>query len=325
MNLFVLYVFYICLCCQTSTISIAIYFTNHIFDEYIFEIFYDRKFCFCNFLQPNVFPFQQMMLNRFRSLVVVALGCLQKTSACKLPQHKTVINQIKQRDGRWKVEGGRETACKQQVKDVGKTEGGGERRGEKRTGNVEISSGCEVCVRSWQALALSRSVCVSCRRNRRTLSYMRLQRRTELEKFVSSFFFSLWCRVFSQRSVFLTTLKKRLFWLGGNLVVVLVFGSEVLLGGHQRSRCHVSSHPFTRGTAASAVSQSHLWASRVSGLCWGSWRFSAMLRCVIQRANSLTHSHPLASVTFRGKRLIPGSDSKSKMVNCSVISFVRTV
>lgn len=211
MNLFVLYVFYICLCCQTSTISIAIYFTNHIFDEYIFEIFYDRKFCFCNFLQPNVFPFQQMMLNRFRSLVVVALGCLQKTSACKLPQHKTVINQIKQRDGRWKVEGGRETACKQQVKDVGKTEGGGERRGEKRTGNVEISSGCEVCVPSWQALALSRSVCVSCRRNRRRLSYMRLQRRTELEKFVSSFFFSLWCRVFSQRSVFLTTLKKKTF------------------------------------------------------------------------------------------------------------------
>lgn len=46
--------------------------------------------------------------------------------------------------------------------------GGQERRGGKRTGNVEISSGCEVCVRSWQALALSRSVCVSHRRNRRS-------------------------------------------------------------------------------------------------------------------------------------------------------------
>lgn len=66
----------------------------------------ENKFCFCNFLQPNVFSFQEMMINRFRSLVVVALGCVQKTSACKLPQHKMVINQIKQRDGRWK-EGGK--------------------------------------------------------------------------------------------------------------------------------------------------------------------------------------------------------------------------
>lgn len=30
-------------------------------------------------------------------------------------------------------------------------------------------------------------------------------------------------------------------------------------------------------------------------------RTSAMLRCVLQRANNLRHSHPLASVTFRGK------------------------
>lgn len=36
---------------------------------------------------------------------------------------------------------------------------------------------------------------------------MRLQRRTELEKFVIILCFSLCCRVFSQMSVFLTTLK----------------------------------------------------------------------------------------------------------------------
>lgn len=29
-----------------------------------------------------------------------------------------------------------------------------------------------------------------------------------------------------------------------------------------------------------------------------------MLRCIIQRANNLKHSHPLTSVSFRGKRIM---------------------
>lgn len=237
------------------------------------------------------------------SLVVVALGCVQKTLACKLPQHKTVINQIKQRDGRWK-EGGK-LLVNSRSKMWARQRAAGREEGKREQEMLRFPLDVR-CVSVPDKLSLFPARCVWAAGEIEGGWVIWGSRDGQSWRhFYHHFFFSLWCRVFSQRSVFLTTLKERLFWLGGNLVVVLVFGSEVLVGGLQRSRCHVSSHPFTRGSAASAVSQSHLWASRVSGLCWGSWRFSAMLRCVIQRANSLTHSHPLASVTFRGKRLYP--------------------
>lgn len=35
-----------------------------------------------------------------------------------------------------------------------------------------------------------------------------------------------------------------------------------------------------------------------------------MLRCVLQRANNLRHSDPLASVTFRGKRMMGASEGR---------------
>lgn len=41
-------------------------------------------------------------------------------------------------------------------------------------------------------------------------------------------------------------------------------------------------------------------------------RFTAMLRCVLQRANNLRHSHPLASVTFRGKRIMGDSGDRQQ-------------
>ena len=85
-------------------------------------------------------------------------------------------------------------------------------------------------------------------------------------------------------------------------------GHWLLSASELRGPCNRPSSPGERTHLPPPPLSRSLERRRfVSGLGRTPAEVSAMLRCVLQRANNLRHSDPLAGVVFRGKRILGDS------------------